>query len=467
MVKTTTIHRRLLVAFNMKKIIALILLSATSALAQLQTLDSTTPHTNSYTTSAQITVPGKGWTNEPYSTTNYVSVTYGDPWSTAASKLNSMLSYLFNRLGTNAPFGFTNTTTLAAGSSATVTNVGTVNGIAYFQLGIPQGLPGTNTVTAYVFTNSVLSSSSYVLTNINPLYCNGSNFIGSFSQLYKYSLVLPNTGSGLSPGVNLVESLIISTNGGTSWFTNDATTVAIWTNVLVSVVGDNNTNYAGAITLYGLDHPEVYGRTNTSEGQYWTFDDPVNDQNPVTLAYLKTYIANATGLSWQLIGNHYVYAPYGQTNIDMAISMAGGGWITSIKPVSTNWVLTATNIIPGYQLQISTNLSLTYGWSSPGTYTTTTNLYSATNQWTFTIPKANIPASYAFFRLATFKSVSTTIYPPLVLKSATVWTSNAWSDALSVITNYPDRSFGVASSNGVPVKWFWSNSVVVTSPWMP
>lgn len=386
--------------------------------------------------------------------------------------------------GSITNFAITNTVTLAAGSNAYATNTGTYAGIAYYEVGIPRGADGmngtnganglngtngaagTNFVTSYVFTNSVLSSASFVLTNINPLYCNGSNFIGSFSQVYKATLVLPYTGVGMTVGSNLNEDVIFSTNSGASWFTNDATTVAIWTNVLVSVVGDNNTNYAGAISLYGLDHPELYGRTNTSEGQYWTFDDPVYDQNPVTLNYLKTYVANATGLSWQLIGNHYVYAPYGQTNIDMAISINGGGWITSIKPVSTNWVLTATNISPGYQLQISTNLSLTFGWSSPGIYTTTTNLYSATNQWTFTIPKANIPASYAFFRLATFKSVATTVYPPLVLKAVMGISSNAWADSVSYITNtYDSGSGGLASSNGVMVKWVYTNGVLAAWPW--
>lgn len=380
----------------------------------------------------------------------------------------------------------TNTVTLPAGSSAYATNTGTYAGIAYFEVGIPRGAdgangtnglnglngtngadgaPGTNFVTSYVFTNSVLSSSSYVLTNINPIYCNGSNFIGSFSQVYKTTLVLPYTGVGMAVGSNLTEDIIFSTNGGTSWFTNDASVVTIWTNVLVSVVGDNNTNYAGSITLYGLDHPELYGRTNTSEGQYWEFDPPVSDKNPVTLNYLVTYVANATALSFQLNGNHYMYAPYGQTNLDMAISVNGGGWITSIKPVSTNWVLTATNVSQGYQLQISTNLSLTYGWSSPGSYTTTTNLYAATNQWTFTIPKANIPASYAFFRLATFKSVSTTIYPPLILQSVLAVASNSWDASYAAITNMPAGSSGLASSNGQMVKWTFTNGVVVTWPW--
>ena len=388
------------------------------------------------------------------------------------NKLNADINLMWQRIqntsgGTNA-IAITNTVTLPAGSSAYATNTGTVGGIAYYVLGIPAGAPGTNTQTQTVFSNSVYASTAYTLTNINPLYCNGSNYIGTFSQLYKFQLQLPYTGGGMSPGSNLNEYVIISTNGGTSWMTNslDTASPAIWTNVMVSVIGDNNTNYAGAITLWGLDHPEYYQRTNWFEGQFTRFADPVDQSDAVTLKYLQTYVANATAMSWQLTANHYVFAPNGNTNIDMAIPFSGGGYMTSFKPVGTNWVMTATNVPIGYELECSTNLAASYGWFNPPV-TVTTNLYAATNAWTFTVAKADVSASYAFFRVIAYQTAATTIYPPLTLGSVAMWRSNSWPNALAAITNSPNMSFGQASSNGVPVKWFWSNSVVWVSPWMP
>ncbi len=138
----------------MKKQIALLLLSAFTALAQVQFIDLTTPHTNVYSTAAQINVPGRGWMNEPYQTTNYVVVSYGDAPATVNAKINSDLNYLTNRL---AYVTVTNPVSLAAGATPYVTNVGTTMAVV-LQFGIPAGAPGTNFVTSVSYSNAVVDS---------------------------------------------------------------------------------------------------------------------------------------------------------------------------------------------------------------------------------------------------------------------------------------------------------------------
>lgn len=77
--------------------IALIVMVALLARAQMQTIDLTTLHTNTYVTTAYITIFGV-CTNLPYYTTNYVVVTSVDPPSTIGAKFNSNVVYLTNQL---------------------------------------------------------------------------------------------------------------------------------------------------------------------------------------------------------------------------------------------------------------------------------------------------------------------------------------------------------------------------------
>ncbi|MDE2105636.1 MAG: hypothetical protein KGL39_50885 [Patescibacteria group bacterium] len=345
---------------------------------------------------------------------------------------------------------FTNTTTLSPGSSAYVTNTGVSNGIAYFIAGIPTGATGPQGPPA---TNAIYPTPEFTLTNINPLLCTGSNYIGYFPQLYDALLLLPNTASGLSPGSNLNETVMASFDA-TNWFAVTNSPVALFTNIYVAVVGDNNTNYAGAITLYGLTNWQYYGTTNWLIGQHLFANDPTAAFDVVNLESMQTAIANATASSWMLFndapGNtHYAYVPSGQPDLDLVLPPPATSYAVSFRNVSTNWVLGETNVLAGYQLQVSTNLGLRFGWTILATnlYSVSTNLFAATNIWTFTIPKANVPASYAFFRIVYYGHTSALfgglpVLTPLTITNATDSTFGWGAGVICVDSNYVYVSVG-------------------------
>ena len=361
---------------------------------------------------------------------------------------------------------FMDVTNLPTGSSATITQTGVTNGIAYYVAGIPAGAPGTNYVTSAVYSNVVYSSFQLTFTNINPLLCTGSNYIGNFSQLYAFDLKLPNTSAGQFIGTDLVENVWCSTNAGftNGWFAiTNTTTPMIWTNVAVAIVGVNNTNYAGALTLYGVDHPEYIGRTNSFFGQVNQFPDPVNALDVVNLQTMQTAIANATASSFNTVVDangytHYRYAPSGQTNLDMVANKTTSGGFTMFQNSGTNWVLTSTNAPNNYQLQYSTNLALTFGWTSLAGYTT--NISGITN--TITVPKVLINASYAFFRIVAFQTASATFVPPLTLQNGAIIKSNAWATVFANATNQmsPGDWAVNINSNGVGLWKIWNSNWV-------
>ena len=379
-------------------------------------------------------------------------------------------SFVLNRPQPVLPSVITNivmsVTNLPTGSGATITQTGVTNGIAYYVAGIPAGASGTNFVSSAVYSNVVYSSFQLTFTNINPLLCTGSNYIGNFSQLYAFDLNLPNTSAGQSIGTDLVENVWCSTNAGftNGWFAiTNTTTPMIWTNVAVAIVGVNNTNYAGALTLYGVDHPEYIGRTNSFIGQVNQYPNPVNALDAVNLQSMQTAIANATANQFNLVIDtngytHYQYAPNGQTNLDLVANKTTWGGFTKFQNSGTNWVLTSTNAPASYQLQYSTNLSLIFGWTTLSGYTT--NISGITN--TITVPKVLINASYAFFRIVAFQTASATFVPPLTLQNGAIIKSNAWATVFANATNRmsPGDWAVNINSNGVGLWKIWNSNWV-------
>ena len=297
--------------------------------------------------------------------------------------------------------GFTNTVTLPAGASAYVTNLGVIAGVWTFQAGIPAGMPGTNTVTAYSLSNSVLSSTLYVATNINPLNFSGSNYIGKFAQIYNWLLVAPNLGGGgISPGTNEQENVTFSFTGTNGWFypTNLVYGGLVYSNVYVAVVGAAGSS--GALTIYGIDHPELYGRTNSFYGQYNRFPAPLDPNDAANKNYVDTQIANAlTPFSAWTDATNLYHVSLNRNNQTLVDFTAAGIWIPidgfTSDGTGTNGLLTIaqTNLLAGWNLQSSTNLLLANGW------TTFTNYSMATNsgEVTFTIPY-NFNISAQFYR---------------------------------------------------------------------
>lgn len=297
---------------------------------------------------------------------------------------------------------FTNTLTLAPGSTAYVTNLGIIAGYWTFQAAIPagangaNGINGSNVVTATVFTNSVLSSVETTLTNINPLNFSGSNFIGQFPQFYDFVLNTPFVGGGgLLPNTNLNEVAYISLTGTNGWFAATSP-AAIFTNVWVSVSGVNG--YSGSIEVFGIDHPELCGRTNSYFGQYNQFPNPILPNDAANKGYVDMAVANT--LSPFLTSTdtngifHVSYAHLLNTLVDIT---SAGGWIKIDgfieDSTKTNGLLTiaATNLLAGWTVQGTTNLSLDNGWSVYTNYTMATN----SGEVTFTVP-LNMAAQ--FFR---------------------------------------------------------------------
>jgi hypothetical protein len=357
-------------------------------------------------------------------------------------------------------FSFT-ATNLAPGSAATVTNTGVIGSIAYVTIGIPVGAPGTNFVTTSVFSNGVYSSSLFTLTNLPVLTFNGSNYIGRFSQLYSWKLATPSLGGGgLAPPTNQFEQLVGSYTGTNAWFsiTNGFTT---FTNISISVVGASSTN-VGALTLYGLDHPEYIGRTNSFIGQHAAFDDPVHLTDAATKKYVDVATAALASL-WASgfdtnAATHYSYSQLSAPLVDLVTSNAFvkiEGFADDGTQLAANLTVMQTNLINGWQVESSTNLISTTSWGKFTTYTASTNsgLVTFNIAYDFTLASR-------FFRVRGSSARSASFYAPITAFGGTYYPSNTWS-LFAITNNMANRSFWIGPSNDVPVMVRMSNGVPV------
>jgi hypothetical protein len=448
---------------------------ALTATAQITNVTTSTPTlTNTTTSSGWITIPGVG-TNMAYSVTFSNNVVYGDLLPIAFGKVNANFSFVESQITsaqTNPPV-FTAAAT-ASTNPPSVTLTGVTNGVAYYIVTIPAGstgatgatgAPGTNYVTMTLLTNCVFTSTESTLTNVNPLTCNGSNYIGYFSQLYDFALVTPNTSVGMTLATNLNENLYASYDN-TNWFQVTNSPCVLTNPVYVTVAGDNNTNYSGSLTLYSVDHPELYGRTNNFAGQRMQFADPILPLDAVNLETAQYLIANAVGSIWSTSVDtngtvHYSYAPQGQLNFDLTANKTTYSPFVQILNSGTNWVLGVTNLNVGYQMQFSTNLTYTYGWTTFTGYTSTTNIYNATNVVTFTVPKYLLnSAPYAFFRCVTFSVATASVTPPFKTLNGLISPSNSWATVYATVTNQlaPGAFANFVNSNGVGEYKIWNNA---------
>lgn len=318
---------------------------------------------------------------------------------------------------TNLPALFTNTVTLAAGASAYCVNYGGMAGV--YQLGIPAGAPGTNMVTATIYSNAVLSSAQYVVTNVNPLSFSGSNYIGWVSQFYDYALTTPFLGGDdLTPPTNELEAVWVSYTGTNAWFL-PAQMASIFTNVSVAVVG--TAGNAGSLVIYGIDHPELVGRTNNYFGQANSFPDPVNPFDAVNKRTLDAAVANTLSpfLASMDASNtfHVTLLRNAQTLIDIG---SAGVWIhidgLALDGTGTNVLLSVaqSGLLAGWNVQSSTNLALLNGWT---TFTNYTMVATNSGEVTFTIP-FSVDAPAQFFRAALPARNSVSINAPVTVGGA-------------------------------------------------
>ena len=324
------------------------------------------------------------------------------------------------------------------------------------------GAPGTNMVTAYNLTNAVLSSRFYTLLSSNYFVFTGSNDLGTFPQLQSAKITTPMIGAvGLSPGSNAVENLFGTTNGGASWFgISSLVTVNITNSIHLAVVGDSN-SAPGSVFLQGVDHPELVGRTNTWDGQYYQFPDAIGAFDAVNLETANALIANALNGNFVTSTDtnqvsHATLTEFGNQVVDVSYNYSILPNNLSVSGTNLLLKIVQTNLTTGWTLQYSTNLNLKYQWLTFTNYTTSTSGSPAVV--TFTIP-INKTQAQIFLVPRGNGLVSMTVTPPLGMLGGAYYPSNSWS--LFAVTNgMANMSFKEVNSNGVTMLMvYMSNGV--------
>ncbi len=309
----------------------------------------------------------------------------GDPLRTAFGKINGDFVLLSGIVDSNSAAGVTNlvltTTNLPAGSAAFVTNTGVAGNLAYILVGIPAGAPGTNTVTAYNFTNQLLGSQKVVWFTTNYTTFGTSNYLARVTNLYDWSAYFGQLGgSGMSPGTNVFGELRASFSGTNGWFvlTNGFYTPSNLTVVAVGAGGGN-----GQVTLSGTDHPELWGKANSLYGQTISLPTPPKSRDDIAnKGYVDDAIATAiaTAFAFSTDANnvsHYSYAFLGSKVLDLIGQLQYINILAcNLDATGTNVAvqIATTNLVAGWELQSSTNLVL-----ANGGFTTWTNYVPTTN----------------------------------------------------------------------------------------
>ncbi len=420
----------------------------------------------------QLTNGSPLWT--PF--TNYTTVTNSGELT---------FTNLVPQSGTNLPvrsfrirgpftFGPATFTVPVAGPSFSVTNPPDLVVLSNEIVGWVQGQQYVSALQ----TNVVLSSSRIPIYTTNTFVFSGSNYVGRFAQLYNWTITTPPMDAGwMIPPTNQYEAVWCSYSGTNGWFLATNGFVA-FTNISVAIVGEAG-GY-GSVTLFGLDHPEIYGRTNSFDGQSWLVNgSPIASQadiaatvhvlaTPVQLAGNWIFDSQAPTTTNETVSFTTVNAPIFQllasssgVHIDnfYLICTATNTWYTNYNWY-TNFIfgeagidVAQTNLLSGWLLEQCTNLAPPIVWAA-ASYTSVTN----SGERTLIVPHdANIPA--AFFRIRVLGTTSATFSVPVTLLSGTLYPSNAWD--LGAITNgIPNFSFWTGSSNGqAQVTLYLSNGV--------
>jgi hypothetical protein len=310
-------------------------------------------------------------------------------------------------------------------------------------------------------TNVVLSSKQITLFTTNAFVFSGSNYVGRFEQLYSWTLTTPWVGGGgLSLPTNQTEDVWVSESGTNGWYlaTNG---IPIFTNVSVAIVGA--AGGFGSCILYGLDHPEVFGRTNSADGQQWL----IKGSPIASLADIAATV-HVLHPPVQLAGS-WLFDSQAPTTTNMTVSFtlfsepifqllgsADGVHIDSATRAGTNCLLLVnqTNLVTGWLVEQCTNLAAPVIWKLFTNYTQTTN----SGVLTLTVP-LNLALPAQFFLIRGIASASATFFVPLSLNAGELYASNQWS--LVYLTNQMSNfSFWRGSSNGqAMITLYLSNGV--------
>jgi|GEM_PF-6404302 len=360
-----------------------------------------------------------------------------------------------NTLGGSGGPGFTDIT-----NAATAITVLSSNGVV--------GWVNTQNFITTLTTNIARTSKQITLYQSNAFTMSGSNYVGRFSQVYKTKLTAPIVGGGgLVLGYSLNENLYGSYSGSNSWFPL-AYNTPYFTNISISVVGSNTTGI-GAITLWGLDHPECYGNTVSFDGQtLLSGGSPIASQADLS-AYIHV-LAPPVQMSggWILdsqtttAGEYVSFINHNNEIFKLSatgssISNAPGG----IDGTGTNeLMMTPTNyLVSGWFMEVVTNLTPPIIWQVTTNYTMTTN----SGVVTFAIPM-NFTLTAQFFRLRSTAQVTGKFSVPITFTGGTLWPSNTWN--LTTITNGMQNGDVITvNSNGQKLVDVWmSNTVPILKP---
>ena len=431
---------------SLTKLIAAVALFLIVATGQAQTnielVILTGTMTNRTTGFGFLTVPGGGITNRAYTTVNSNAVITGDPSPVAFTHVNHSLLYLANAqtnlrsaMLTNLVFTATN---LPSGTPPTVTNTGTIGGVAYYQIGIPAAAPNTNTVTAYNLSNAMFSSAQIILLDTNFNFAL-SNSLGRFTNVLKVLVSPPQIGSGgMAPPSPAPYTVIYSTNGTSGWTSN----LTVPPNMLYVSVTTTTTG-AGRVTIFSAEHPELDGRTNDLTRQHLLVAQPTGNADACTKFYCDVTDANVAANNWQLNSNgtSYFYGPNSARVFELQAALLTYSTNLSISLVNTNWVLTisATNFVAGWQLQFSPALELLNGFQLFTSYTLVTNTGIAT----FTVPLSATPSPNGFFRIVSPQTAGALSYWPLQMPYAYFGTNGNYPTL--TVTHSTNTTYGYGS----------------------
>ena len=382
----------------------------------------------------------------------------GDPLRTAFGKINGNFALLSSIVDSNAASG--------GGSLTDVTNVATAITVVSSN-GVVGWVNTQNFITALT-TNIARTSHKFTLFTTNNFTMSGSNYVGRFSQVYDSQIVAPQV-PGDIPGlmVPVPEKLWGSFSGTNNWFplTNGA---VYFTNISISVVGTNFTGL-GSVTIYGLDHPELYGNVVAFDGQTFNFNGSkiatLNDL-AATVHVLAPPVQMAGGwiLDSQVVSGYELVTYYSHNSKIFELAASGSSInqaFGGIDGTGTNiTILTpSTNLLTGWMLEECTNISPPVLWLPTTNFTT--NISSGVV--TFTVP-INFGLQAQFFRLRLPSATTATFSVPATFSAGALYPSNTWS--LYAITNVMHAGdIMTVNSNGVKLVDVWmSNSTPILKP---
>jgi hypothetical protein len=462
----------------MKKLLALLTLTAFSATAQVQLLDGTTPHTNSTTTSANINVPSKGWTNVPYSTTNYIYITFGDGLpASATTKLNSDLVYLTNQLALalQLPNQINTNWQAAVGAQSNrinvvIVNIATISNQLTTTMATVAAFPGANINNGSVNSNKFDGGTMSWLNSMptSP----GNNLLDKYYSYGSANYVPVADGSGQWAWATPPWPSTMSFDSGN--ITSDGSGNASFVSIFAQQLKDSG---------YSTGSADYYAKANGSGGWYWT-------QWPTTLNYDSGTITSdgsgnlaATSFRGSLLDNGWSSGPSGYIPVANGDGTwtwtfsGGGGGGTFIN----NYYVASNSVVSS---QTYTSLATNFNVGSSNYLGQFTNVISYAGQGPqYTIPSSGMtPGGYGNtplnFYWSTNGSTWSTNLPaaPNVVYAAVTCISNGLSSVTITSATHPE-TYGrtndltqqitrvaepVGPSDAVP-KYYCDNSIAAAT----